>query len=146
MRGDSGQFPWARERLRVLSADTPQRRRARIRAACAGNKPLTDAQRYGLALARLLDGQPAVAAQDLAPLLRRTSRAISGSRSPWPRPKHARAKSRSADARFEALIDRMPNNRAVALTYAGILDERNTPAAGKRAQAVLRPAAGQRPA
>ena len=33
----------------------------------------------------------------------------------------------------------MPSNRAVALTYAGILDERNTPAAGKRAQAVLRP-------
>jgi len=45
----------------------------------------------------------------------------------------------SADTRFEALIDRMPNSRAVALTYAGILDERNTPAAGKRAQAVLRP-------
>jgi predicted Zn-dependent protease len=45
----------------------------------------------------------------------------------------------SADTRFEALIDRMPNSRAVALTYAGILDERSTPAAGKRAQAVLRP-------
>src|SRR4029079_16806216 len=37
------------------------------------------------------------------------------------------------------LVDRMPGNRAVALTYAEILDERDTSAAGKRAQAVLRP-------
>jgi predicted Zn-dependent protease len=56
----------------------------------------------------------------------------------------AQAEARSsriaaADARFEALLARMPGNRAVALTYAGILDERNTPAAGKRAQAILRP-------
>ena len=68
MRGDSGQFPWARERLRVLSADTPQ---AAVREyeQMRRNKPLTDAQRYGLALARLQDGKPAVAAQELSPLL-----------------------------------------------------------------------------
>jgi predicted Zn-dependent protease len=36
----------------------------------------------------------------------------------------------------------MPNNRAVALTYAEILGERNTPEAGRRAQAVLRPLLG----
>jgi len=48
----------------------------------------------------------------------------------------------AADARFEALLARMPDNAAVALTYAGVLDERNTAAAGRRAQAVLRPLLG----
>jgi predicted Zn-dependent protease len=60
----------------------------------------------------------------------------------------AEAESRSgrhaaADVRFEALSRRLPNNRAVALTYAGTLLERNTVEAGKRAQAVLRPLAGR---
>ncbi len=45
----------------------------------------------------------------------------------------------AADKRFESLIDSLPNNRAVVLTYAKVLGERNTPAAGKRAQAILRP-------
>src|SRR5690606_21086027 len=44
-----------------------------------------------------------------------------------------------ADARFEALAMRLPNNRAVALTYAGVLAERDTREAGLRAQALLRP-------
>ena len=35
----------------------------------------------------------------------------------------------------------MPRNRAVALTYAKVLGERNNVAAGKRAQAVVRPLA-----
>ena len=42
----------------------------------------------------------------------------------------------------------MPNNRSVALTYAALLAERNTPEAGRRAQSVLRPllnAAGDDP-
>jgi predicted Zn-dependent protease len=137
VRGDSGQFPWARERLRVLSADTPQ---AAVREyeQMRRSKPLDDPQRYGLALARLLDGKPAAAAHELAPLLDAHPGDV------WITLALAQAEARSgevadADARFEALIDRMPTSRAVALTYAGILDERNTPAAGKRAQAVLRP-------
>ena len=36
----------------------------------------------------------------------------------------------------------MPRNRAVALTYARVLAERNNPAAGRRAQEVLRPLLG----
>src|SRR5690606_36433502 len=44
-----------------------------------------------------------------------------------------------ADAIFEDLVARMPRNRAVALTYAGVLSERNNQVAGKRAQDVLRP-------
>jgi predicted Zn-dependent protease len=136
-RGDNGQFAWARERLRVLSADTPGsaiREYERMRRG----KPLDDAQRYGLALARLLDGQPGAARADLAELSQSHPDDV------WVSLAMAQALARSgktaeADARFEALIDRMPNNRAVALTYAEMLDERNTPAAGKRAQAVLRP-------
>ena len=137
MHGDSGQFPWARERLRVLSADTPN---AAIREyeGMRRAKPLNDAQRYGLALARLLDNHPADAATELAPLLESHPGDV------WITLALAQAEARSgkvaaADTRFDALLDRMPANRAVALTYAGILDERNTPAAGKRAQVVLRP-------
>ena len=134
VRGDSGQFLWARERLRVLSADTPEaaiREYERMRRA----KSLNDAQRYGLALARLLDNRPADAAAELTPLLDAHPGDV------WITLALAQAQARSgripaADAQFEALLDRMPANRAVALTYAGILDERNAPAAGKPAQAV----------
>lgn len=135
--GDSGQFAWARERLRVLSAPTPDaaiREYERMRRAAE----LDDPQRYGLAIARLRDGQGAAAAAELAPLLERHPDDA------WLALALAEAEARAgrtvaADARFEALVARMPNNRAVALTYAGVLAERNTPAAGKRAQAVLRP-------
>jgi predicted Zn-dependent protease len=140
-RGDSGRFPWARERLRALSADTPDaavREYERLRRA----KPLSDPQRYGLAVAHLLDGHAAVAASELAPLLDAHPGDV------WITLALAQAEARSgkiaaADARFEALVERMPTNRAVAITYAGILDERNTPVAGRRAQAVLRPLLAQ---
>jgi predicted Zn-dependent protease len=136
-QGGSGQFQWARERLRVLSADTPDaavREYERLRRA----GKLSDPQRYGLALARLLDGQAAAAGADLAPLLDTHPGNI------WITLALAQAEARSekiaaADARFEGLIERMPGNRAIALTYAGMLNERNAPAAGKRAQSVLRP-------
>jgi beta-barrel assembly-enhancing protease len=136
-QGGSGQFGWARERLRALSADTPDaaiREYERIRRA----GKFSDAQRYGLALARLQDGQGAAAAAELAPLLE----ADPGNS--WLALALGQAEARAgrhaaADARFEALVDRMPNNRAVALTYAQVLAERNNRPAGVRAVAVLRP-------
>ena len=64
----------------------------------------------------------------------RTIRATCGWRWAWPKRWRARA-----DARFESLATRLPNDRAVALTYAGVLVERNTPEAGARAQSLLRP-------
>ena len=137
-RADAGaQFPWARERLRVLSADTPAmavREYERMRRGGA----LNDAQRYGLALAHLLDGAAAPAAADLESLLK----AHPGDA--WITLALAQAEARSgnpaaADARLEPLLQRMPGNRAVALTYAGVLAERNNRAAGQRAQAILRP-------
>jgi beta-barrel assembly-enhancing protease len=41
--------------------------------------------------------------------------------------------------RFDALLARHPDNRAVRLSYAQSLAEVDTPAAGRRAQEVLRP-------
>ena len=133
----TGNFTWARERLRVLSADSPD---AAIReyGRMARSGKLDDAQRYGLALARLCDGHGAAAAAELAPLLEQHPGEV------WLALAMGEAEARArkpdaADARFTALLERMPRNRAVALTYAAVLAERNTPAAGKRAQAVLRP-------
>ncbi|MGV8932817.1 MAG: M48 family metalloprotease [Luteimonas sp.] len=137
---DTIQYGWVRERLRVLSASTPaaaiHEYERMLRSA-----PLNDAQRYGLAYARLLDGRGQAAADDLAPLLEKypgdlwLDLALAQSQ--------ARAgKSAAADARFESLLARMPRNRAVALTYASVLAERNNPPAGKRAQTVLRPLLG----
>ncbi|MDQ3040278.1 MAG: M48 family metalloprotease, partial [Pseudomonadota bacterium] len=140
LRGASGQFDWARERLRVLSAKTPAaaiNEYERMGRAAA----LTDSERYGLAFARLQAGHATAAASELAPLLEKHRGDV------WLTLAMAEAEARSgkaaaADTRFEALLDRMPSNRAVALTYARMLGERNTPAAGKRAQAVLRPLLG----
>jgi predicted Zn-dependent protease len=134
---DTVQFGWARERLRVLSANTAHdavREYERMRRQGA----LTDAQRYGYALARMLEGYPAEAAVEFAALLADYPDDL------WLTLGLAEAEARSghhaeADRRFEALVERMPRNAAVALTYAGVLLERNTAEAGRRAQAVLRP-------
>ena len=138
--GDKVQFGWVRERLRVLSANTPSsavNEYERMRRS----GDLSDAQRYGLAYARLLNGQGAAAAKDLAPLLDKYPGDV------WLTLAMGQSEARAgnaaaADARFEGLLARMPRNRAVALTYAGVLAERNNAAAGKRAQEVLRPLLG----
>ncbi len=135
--GVGSEFAWARERLRVLSANTPAAAvREYERLARAGE--LDDAQRYGFALAHYLDGSPAQAARELGTLLERHPG------EPWLELALAQAQARAgnieaADARFEALHARMPRSRAVALTYAATLNERNTREAGQRAQALLRP-------
>ncbi|RPE81190.1 M48 family metalloprotease [Vulcaniibacterium tengchongense] len=140
-KGGTGRFDFARERLRVLSADTPQEAvREYERLARAG--ALDEAQRYGLALARLRANQAAAAAQSLAELLQRRPGDL------WLGLAVAEAEARTgkadaADARFEALLRQNPGNRAVALTYASVLNERATPEAGRRAQAILRPLLGR---
>ena len=130
-------FGWARERLRVLSANTPDaaiREYERIARAA----PLDDAQRYGLAIAQLRAGRGAEAATSLAQLLERHPGDL------WITLGLAEAEAHAgqvaaADQRFEALLERMPRHPAVALGYADVLVARNTPEAGRRAQAVLRP-------
>lgn len=134
---DARQFGWARERLRVLSANTPS---AAIREyeqmGRAG--PLTDAQQYGLALARMRDNQGGTAVAAFETLLRGFPQ------DPWIALGHAESLARAgrhaeAGERFDALVARMPTNRAVVLAYADVLGERATPEAGRRAQAILRP-------
>jgi predicted Zn-dependent protease len=138
-RGATGQFDWARERLRVFSATTPAAAIAEYERIGRGQGGgLNDAQRYGLAVAKLEAGQGKAAGAELTPLLEKHRGDL------WLTLALAEADARSGDAAaanklFESLVDLMPNNRAVALTYARVLGERNTPAAGKRAQMVLRP-------
>ncbi len=139
-RDGTGRFEMARERLRVLSAETP---RAAVREyeqmAAAGE--LSVAQRYGLSIARLRSHEEAAAASALKALIAEHPGDL------WMALALAEAEARSgrraeADARLEALLRQAPSNRAVALTYAGLLSERNDVESGKRAQALLRPLLG----
>ncbi len=135
--GADGRFPWARERLRVLSAETPAAAVGEYQRL-ARTASLDDAQRYGLGLAHLLSGSGAPAAREFEALLAEhpgdTWLAIALAQADARRGRHA-----EADARFEALVQRMPRNRAVVLAYAETLGERNNAEAGQRARDILRP-------
>ncbi|TWI07367.1 M48 family metalloprotease [Aerolutibacter ruishenii] len=135
--GDTGRFDFARERLRVLSADTPREAVTEYERLAKAGK-LDIAQRYGMAIARLRANEPAAAADLLQGLL------VEVPGDEWLELAMAEAEAKSgrhaqADTRFESLIQRFPDDRAIALTYARALAERNTVEAGKRAQALLRP-------
>ncbi len=135
--GGTGVFDFARERIRVLSAGSP--RDAVREYERLGSD--SDAQRYGLALARMRANQAGAALAALTELAQKhpgqtwlalalaEAEALAG-------------KTAAADARFEGLLRQSPHNRAFALTYAKVLNDRNTAAAGQRAQAVLRPLFG----
>ena len=141
-KGGSGQFDWARERLRVLSADTPTQaigEYERIRQN--SGKGLTDAQKYGMALAKLRNNSPAAAAADLQALMEKYPGNL------WLALAMGQAESRSgraeaANQRFVDLLRHSPNNRAIALSYAQVLNEQGGRDAGQRAQAILRPMLG----
>lgn len=131
------EFGWARERLRVLSANTPEaalREYERLAAA----RPLDDAQRYGLAFAQLRTGRAEQAVATFAALLEQHPGDVWLTIGLAEAEAHA-GRHEAADRRFEALLDRMPRHPAVALSYAEVLVARNTPEAGRRARDVLRP-------
>ena len=135
--GDSRVFGWARERLRVLSANTPEAAvREYERIARAGE--LDDPQRYGLAFARLRAGRSAEAAEEFSRLLERHPDDLWLGLGLAEADAHA-GRAAAADRRFEALLERMPRNPAIALAYADVLVARDAPEAGRRAQEVLRP-------
>ena len=133
----TGRFALARERLRVLTAETPgQAIREYEQMKAAGG--LDDAARYGLALARLRSSQPGEAVGILEELLAGNPRDI------WIELALAEALARAgkaaeSDRHFQSLSRRAPNNRAVALGWAEALIARDTPEDGRRAQALLRP-------
>ena len=135
--GESPEFGWARERLRVLSANTAE---AAVREydGIARAAPLDDAQRYGLSVAHLRAGRGDQAATGFAELLERYPGDLWITLGLAEADAHA-GRAAAADRRFEALLERMPRNPAVALSYADVLVARNTAEAGRRAQAVLRP-------
>ena len=136
---DQQGFDWAKERLRVLSASTPDsaiREYENLRRSA--KQGLTDAQRYGLALARLRNSgsRPAEPVAELTSLLEAHPDNL------WLALGLSEAQARvgpreQANARFDALLKRLPNNRAVALTYAGALNEQASKEAGQRARQVL---------
>ena len=141
-KGATGQFEWAKERLRVLSAETPNaavREYERIRQGSANG--LTDAQQYGLGLARMYGNTPGAAVADLASLLDKHPDNL------WLALALGQAESRSgktaaANQRLSRLLQQAPDNRAVALTFAQVLNEQGSRESGQRAQSVLRPLAG----
>ncbi|MCG8277555.1 M48 family metalloprotease [Stenotrophomonas sp. NLF4-10] len=140
-RGASGQFDWARERLRVLSAPTPSELVREYQDLRRSQKDgLSDPQRYGVAIAQLRDGGKAVqqALQELQELHAEYPDNL------WVGLALGEAESRSgrhddANRRFDALLRQLPQSRPVALTYAQVLNEQGGAEAGKRAQAMLRP-------
>ena len=133
------QFDWARERMRVLSALTPDKavREAKAQVDDAAGKP-TDAQRYGLALAESRNGFPAAADDTLAALAKAHPDnlfvGVALAENAWTA--HNEALSRQ---RFEALMSRHPDDRTVIISYAAMLNAIGGADAGRRAQAILRP-------
>jgi predicted Zn-dependent protease len=133
-----GDFPWAKERLRVLSAGTPAIALAEYRKGIDGyDRTLSDAQKYGMALAYIDNHQGAAAESLLAPLAKAHPGnlwvAIAHGEAAQSLNNHALAKNR-----FEQLLIRFPNNRAVILAFAEILLKQNEKASALRAQEILR--------
>ena len=132
-------FGWARERLRVLSAESGAAAIAEYsRIRNAHPNAFGDAQRYGLALAMMQNGEPGQALAELQPLSQRHPDAY------WIDLAIAKAQflggpRATALESYERILQRMPGNRAVILSYASTLGEIGTAEAGRRAQAVLRP-------
>lgn len=136
--GPTGQFDWARERLRALSAATPDvaiREYEGLRRSQP--KGLSDAQQYGLALAWMQNrsGDPATA---LASLAQRHPDNLYVNLA-WAEAESRGGHPAEANRRFDELARRWPGSVPVAITYARILNEQGGQTAGLRAQAVLRP-------
>lgn len=140
MRSPPGRmFEWAQERLRVLTAASPATavKEARVALEGAGAKA-TGPQRYALALAHMKAGYPA-AAEDSLKLLSEAhpenlwlDLALAENASV--------AKNEALSRRrFEDLLRQHPEDRAVILSYAQVLNSLATADAGRRAQALLRP-------
>lgn len=136
--GPTGQFDWARERLRTLSAATPDvaiREYEGLRRSQP--KGLSDAQQYGLALAWMQNrsGDPVAA---LASLAQRHPDNLYVNLA-WAEAESRGGHPAEANRRFDELYRRWPSSLPVAITYARILNEQGSQTAGQRAQAVLRP-------
>lgn len=139
MRPDSGTFPWARERLRVLTAPSAVHAAEDYRRAReAAPEATTDAQRYGEALALANAGQLDAALVMLDGLSRRHPDQL------WVQlalaeTLHRAGREQPALQGYERLLAQHSGHRAVILSFTRILNERGTADAGQRAQGLLRP-------
>jgi predicted Zn-dependent protease len=149
-QGDAGpapepvrMFAWARERLRVLSAQTPAEalKEAHVLINQAGARA-TDPQRYGLALANMKAGYPAAAEAQLQTLARANPGQL------WiglalAENAHVARDENLARKRYEELLSQHPQDRAVSLGFAEVLNSIGNIDSGRRAQEVLRPLLAQ---
>ncbi|HMB57746.1 MAG TPA: M48 family metalloprotease [Arenimonas sp.] len=132
-------FEWAKERLRVLSAASPGTavQEYRLIFEHAGGR-VSDAQRYGLALAQMRAGSSASAEASLQSLLKAHPENL------WidlalAECAHAGKNDPVAKQRFEDLLRRFPQDRSISLSYALMLNDIGGAEAGRRAQSVLKP-------
>ncbi len=134
------QFDWARERLRALTADSPQHAVNEFRTLTTGIKAskLTDPQSYGYSLALMQSGSPGAAEVILEQLKNKHPDNIWVELA-YAENAHLAKQPAQSQQRFEALLKKYPRHTAVTLTYARTLGEIGSAEAGRRAQAVLRP-------
>jgi predicted Zn-dependent protease len=132
-------FDWARERLRVLSAASPQAAVKEYKALSDAAGPrASDAFRYGQAVAQLQAGYPAVAESGLQALSKKYPDNV------WiglalAECAHTAGNDPLSRERYEDLLRRHRQDRAISLSYARVLNDIGSPEAGRRAQEVLRP-------
>lgn len=138
-RADEQLFPWARERLRVMTAESPIAMETHYRRRISSkDEPFAAHDHYGYALALMGIGSydaalaqlDAIADPDPGHFWVPLARAELLSRS---------GKSAEAEALYERLLASHTRSRAIALSYADALLKRNGIEQGQRAQAVLRP-------
>jgi predicted Zn-dependent protease len=138
-QGDSGLFDLARERLRVLSAESPSAAVAEYQKLRNSEPELfRDAQHYGLAISQMHLGKTSEAEQTLSELAARRP----GQH--WIELALAENAQRAghhavAAQRYSDLLAAFPSNRAIILSYARSLSEQGTTEAGRKAQDALRP-------
>lgn len=138
------QFDWARERLRVLSASSPQHAVNEYKAMTTGisGGNLNDPQRYGYALAQMQAGS-AGAADVIFEQLKQKYPDNLWVELGYAENAHYAKRYSESQQRFESLLKKYPQHPAISLTYARTLGEIGSADAGRRAQIVLRPLLSQ---
>lgn len=140
---NTGLFDLARERLRVLSAESIADAAAEYRRLRTSDPAgFGDAQLYGLSIAQTQLGQTTAAEAGLLELSARrpdvhwVDLALAENA-------HRAGQRAVAEQRYAALLAALPRNRAVVLSFARSLSEYGTADAARRAQDVLRPLLAQ---
>ncbi len=138
------QIDWARERLRMLTAASSQIAVNEFKAMTTGisAKKLSDAERYGYALALMQSGSPGASEAILEQLKPQYPDNLWVELA-YAENAHYAKNNDQSQQRFEALLKKYPQHLAVSLTYARTLGEIGSADAGRRAQTVLRPLLAQ---